>query len=133
MAISKAFVQKTLNKHFPKLGDGLISCTYHSTGNAIYDADAGSSIDNAPSDHSVLMVFADFSATRTQSGILMTDKPILESDKKAIMLTTEMPIRPVVDDIITRLDDSTKYSLIGYNVDPYDGAYIFHLRPIEEP
>lgn len=134
MGISKAFVQKTLKKHMKKLGDARIDCSYESFTNPKpdYDADDGAiNSDASTTIPSIKVTFADFSFLKNQSGWAEVEgQPALEEDKKGIVEFVDFGgIVPKKDDLLTRIDTGVIFSVVGANVDPYDGAYLLHLKP----
>lgn len=137
MAISKAFIQKTLKKNFPKFGDAVVSCIYKSYPNQTvedYDPDDGTFTDE-PNLFTIDVIFADFRFTSTRAGVMeIENENVLQRDKKAIIQFVDFPTgtRPQIDDTLTDSNENIEYFVIGKNVDPYEAAHVLHLRPKDD-
>ena len=135
MAISKALVRNLLKKNMPKLGDGYVDCIYTPIPLIDYD-----STDGSFSDSEVLVpiplnaVISSFRFSKNQSDFKETgDSSVQDKDKKALVEARFLNgVEVKKDDLFEVVLTSIIYNVVGANIDPYDGAYTIHLRPIEE-
>lgn len=136
MAISKAFIQKTLKNNMKKLNDAYIDCEYTSNISQIYDATDGSFEDSdTPDIFQCKALIASFSFTKNQSDFVSDDiSSVQEKDKKAIVESRFFPdgFQPKKDDELYDKEELIKYVIVGKNIDPFKSIFILHLRPVEE-
>ena len=135
MAITKSYVRKVLKKNLPKLGEAFVSCQYKSFTNksAGYNPNTGTITD--PSIIATIPVmFTKISSAGGMSLKQLEGSDILETDKKGVAKVTdfiENSVELSVDDLITNPQTNEVYSVLGFNVDPYESVYVIHLRLIE--
>lgn len=131
MRITNSFIQKTIKKSLPILGDEYKKGVYISSENPVRNSSTGE-IKADENEIPIKAVIVSFRSGKEKTDISeISDEPIKEHDKKGIIEHHYLSsITPRIDDLITI--GSMTYEIKGIKPLPYNSVYIFHLRPSKE-
>ena len=121
-------LQEQIQKNFPKFGSIRRSCIYRQMGSADYDADTGTVNPEEIAQFPLLVIFDNVSPSALSNLNLQADSEATRNLKVAIFPALDLPIEPMINDIIVR-EDSSQWAVIGVIPDPAKAHWELVVRP----